>query len=371
MNVPFVDLHRQYLRYKDELDAAMARIIAETAFISGPYAQKFEEEFAAWLGIEHVIGCANGTDALEIMLDALGVGPGDEVLVPAMTWISTAEAVGTRGAKAVFIDIDDTATMDPNLIEPAITERTKGIIPVHLYGCPADMPRIMDIAKRRGLFVLEDCAQSHGATIDGKKVGTWGHAATFSFYPGKNLGAYGDAGGMATNDAALAEKARMIANHGQPKKHTHLIEGRNSRLDGLQAAILSVKLPHLDSWNDQRKALAHLYDQNLKESVFELLERPSNRDCVHHLYVIQYSNRDHLSEFLSHNGVHTAVHYPNALPQMPCYESATAPTDVYSKSLRISHKCLSLPMFPELTEEEVYSVIDSLKKFELQKLRAK
>ena len=361
MNVPFVDLHRQYLRYKDELDAAMASVIAETAFISGPYAQKFEEEFAAWLGIEHIIGCANGTDALEIMLDALGVGPGDEVLVPAMTWISTAEAVGTRGAKAIFIDIDDTATMDPDLIEPAITERTKGIIPVHLYGCPADMPRIMDIAQRRGLFVLEDCAQSHGAAINGKKVGTWGHAATFSFYPGKNLGAYGDAGGMATHDAALSEKARVIANHGQPKKHTHLIEGRNSRLDGLQAAILSVKLRHLDTWTAERQAHAAAYDTALTGSGLTLTSRPSNRCSVHHLYVVQHEDRNGLAQHLSNVGIQTAVHYPNALPTMPCYGEWNAHAEhTHPKAVRLGREALSIPMFPELTTDERAHVIGQL-----------
>ncbi|MDA9863786.1 DegT/DnrJ/EryC1/StrS family aminotransferase [Flavobacteriales bacterium] len=361
MNVPFVDLHRQYLRYKDELDAAMARVITETAFISGSYAQKFEEEFAAWLGVKHVIGCANGTDALEIMLDALEVGPGDEVLVPAMTWISTAEAVGTRGAKAIFIDIDDTATMDPDLIEPAITERTKGIIPVHLYGCPADMPRIMGIAKRRGLFVLEDCAQAHGARIDGKKVGTWGHAATFSFYPGKNLGAYGDAGGMASNDAALAEKARIIANHGQPKKHTHLIEGRNSRLDGLQAAILSVKLRYLDTWSGERQTHAAAYDAAFANSGLRLTLRPENRTSVHHLYVVQHPQREQLAHSLKQIGIQTAVHYPHALPTMPCYGTWNADANnTHPNAVRIGKEALSIPMFPELTPEERGYVIQQL-----------
>ena len=363
MNVPFVDLHRQYLRYKDELDAAMVRVIAETAFISGPYAQKFEEEFAAWLGIEHVIGCANGTDAIEIMLDALGVGSGDEVLVPAMTWISTAEAVGTRGAKPVFIDVDDSATMDARLIEGAITNRTKGIIPVHLYGCPADMPRIMSIAEQHGLFVLEDCAQAHGATIGGKKVGTWGHAATFSFYPGKNLGAYGDAGGMATNDTQLAEQARMIANHGQPKKHTHLIEGRNSRLDGLQAAILSVKLQYLDTWSAKRQAHASAYDKALTGTELTLTSRPANRSSVHHLYVVQHEHRDGLAQHLSEAGIQTAVHYPNALPTMPCYGDWNAHAEhTHPKALALGRCALSIPMFPELTEAERQHVIDTLLK---------
>ena len=363
MNVPFVDLHRQYLRYKEQLDAAIAQVIEKTAFINGPYARAFEGSFANWLGADYVVGCANGTDALEIMLDALGVGPGDEVLVPAMTWISTAEAVGTRGAKPVFIDVDDSATMDADLIEEAITNRTKGIIPVHLYGCPADMPRIMSIAEQHGLFVLEDCAQAHGATIDGKKVGTWGHAATFSFYPGKNLGAYGDAGGMATNDAKLAEQARIIANHGQPKKHTHLIEGRNSRLDGLQAAVLSVKLQYLDTWSEERQAHAAAYDAALAGSGMTLTSRPANRSSVHHLYVVQHEDRDGLAQHLSEEGIQTAVHYPNALPTMPCYSKWNASAaQTHPRALALGQRALSIPMFPELTVEERQHVIDTLLK---------
>lgn len=365
MKVPFVDLHRQYLRYKAELDEAMANVIQKTAFISGPYARRFEEEFAAWLGVSHVVGCANGTDALEIMLDAFGVGPGDEVLVPAMTWISTAEAVGTRGAKPVFVDVDATGTIDPDLIVPAITQRTKGIIPVHLYGCPADMPRIMAIAGEHGLFVLEDCAQAHGATIHDKKVGTWGHAATFSFYPGKNLGAYGDAGGMATNDAGLAEQARIIANHGQPKKHTHLIEGRNSRLDGLQAAVLSIKLKHLDLWSEERQAHAAAYDKALASAKVTLLKRPLNRNSVYHLYVVQHENRDELAQFLADAGVQTAVHYPNALPTMSCYgEWNAAAEETHPRALALGRSVLSIPMFPELTQEEIQHVIDAIVRFD-------
>jgi len=361
MTVPFVDLHRQYLRHQSELDAAMASVISETAFISGRYAAQFEADFANWLGVDHVIGCANGTDAIEILLDAFGVGPGDEILVPAMTWISTAEAVGTRGAKPVFVDVDETWTMDPAGIAERITERTKGIIPVHLYGCPADMPRIMAIAEQHGLFVLEDCAQAHGATIQGQKIGTWGHAATFSFYPGKNLGAYGDAGGMVTNDAALAEKARMIANHGQPRKHTHLLQGRNSRLDGLQAAILSVKLRHLDTWTSERQAHAAAYDLTLADSGLRLPIRPEGRTSVHHLFVVEHDNRDALREKLASKGIQTAIHYPHALPTMPCYAEWNAgATTEFPVATAMANRIVSLPMFPELTQAERDHVVQNL-----------
>lgn len=363
MTVPFVDLHRQYLRHQAELDAAMTQVISETAFISGRYAAQFEADFAQWLGVQHVIGCANGTDAIEILLDAFGVGPGDEVIVPAMTWISTAEAVGTRGAKPVFVDVDETWTMNPARIAERITDRTKGIIPVHLYGCPADMQGIMVIAEQHGLFVLEDCAQAHGATIDGQKIGTWGHAATFSFYPGKNLGAYGDAGGMATNDEALAAKARMIANHGQPKKHTHLLEGRNSRLDGLQGAILSVKLRHLHLWTRERQAHAAAYDAGLADSGLRLPIRPHGRTSVHHLYVVEHNDRNALRERLASEGIHTAIHYPHALPTMPCYGewNASAEED-FPVATAMSSRIVSLPMFPELTPDERDHVIQNLLK---------
>ncbi len=362
MTVPFVDLHRQYLRHQAELDAAIAKVISETAFIGGRYADQFEADFAQWLGVEHVIGCANGTDAIEILLDAFGVGPGDEVIVPAMTWVSTAEAVGTRGARPIFVDVNETKTMDPERIAERITARTKGIIPVHLYGCPADMPRIMGIAEQHSLFVLEDCAQAHGATIKGQKIGTWGHAATFSFYPGKNLGAYGDAGGMVTNDNALATKARMIANHGQPKKHTHLLEGRNSRLDGLQGAILSVKLRHLDMWTAERQAHAAAYDVGLASAGLRLPVRPDRRTSVHHLYVIEHDDRDALREQLAAEGIQTAIHYPHALPTMPCYGewNASARED-FPIATAMSDRIVSIPMFPELTEAERDHVIDNLK----------
>jgi len=363
MTVPFVDLHRQYLRHKAELDQAMAEVIAKTAFISGAYAAQFESDFASWLGVEHVIACANGTDSLEILLDTFGVGLGDEVIVPAMTWISTAEAVGTRGAKPVFVDVDETWTMNPDLIEERITERTKGIIPVHLYGCPADMPRIMAIAEKHGLFVLEDCAQAHGATINGQKIGTWGHAASFSFYPGKNLGAFGDAGGMATNDEDLATKARMIANHGQPKKHTHLLEGRNSRMDGLHGAILSVKLRHLDMWTAERQEHAAAYDTGLADSGLRLPVRPTGRTSVHHLYVVEHDQRDTLREQLGESGIQTAIHYPHALPTMPCYSEWNAQAnEEFPVATAMADRILSLPMFPELSTAERMHVIGCLNK---------
>ena len=356
MNIPFVDLHRQYLRIKEEIDAAIAGVIHDSAYIGGRRVSQFEREFAEWLGLEHVVACANGTDSIEILLDAFGVGPGDEVIVPALSWISTAEAVGTRGATPVFVDIDATYCIDATKIEAKITTRTKGIIPVHLYGCPANMPTIMAIAERHSLFVLEDCAQAHGAMINGQKVGTIGHAASFSFYPGKNLGAYGDAGGVATNDAEIARKVRMIANHGQPQKHTHLIEGRNSRMDGMHAAVLSVKLRHLDQWTDERIEAAARYHELLADSALTLPHTPEGFKHVFHLYVVQSEDRDGLAKKLGAAGVSTAIHYPTPMPAMPCYGPLHTPASDYAAAATACQRILSLPMFGEIREEELIHI---------------
>ena len=255
MKVPFVDLKAQYASIKDEIDAAVLKVMGETAFVAGRYASAFEDEFAAYIGAEHCIAVANGTDAIEIGLQAARIGPGDEVIVPANTFIATAEGVSNIGATPVFVDIDpETYLLDVSKIEEKITPKTKAIIAVHLYGLPAEMNGIMEIARRNGLKVLEDCAQAHGATCKGQKVGTFADVATFSFYPSKNLGAFGDAGALVTNDTDTAERARLIANHGQISKNRHTIIGRNSRMDGIQAAVLSVKLGRLDGWLENRRS---------------------------------------------------------------------------------------------------------------------
>lgn len=357
MKIPFVDLHRQYLRIKDEIDAAIASVIQDSAYIGGQRVKQFEAEFASWLGIDHVIACANGTDSIEILLDALGVGPGDEVIVPALSWISTAEAVGTRGATPVFVDIDHTYCIDPEKIEGKITPRTKGIIPVHLYGCPCNMTRIMGIAHAHSLFVLEDCAQAHGAEHKGRKVGTFGDCASFSFYPGKNLGAYGDAGAMVTNRADLADQARMVANHGQPQKHTHLIEGRNSRMDGMHAAVLSVKLKQLDWWTDERIVAAQAYTELLKGSNLALPQIPEGDKHVFHLYVVQSDDRNGLAHSLAEEGIATAIHYPVPLPLLDCYNHLSYQTADIPKAFSACRRILSLPMFAEITEEMIQFVV--------------
>ena len=357
MKIPFVDLHRQYLRIKDEIDSAMTAVIADSAYIGGARVKQFEVEFADWLGVDFMVACANGTDSIEILLDALGVGAGDEVIVPALSWISTAEAVGTRGATPVFVDIDDTYCINPSLIKAKITPRTKGIIPVHLYGCPANMPVIMDIAQRHKLFVLEDCAQAHGAEVAGQKVGTFGDCASFSFYPGKNLGAYGDAGCMVTNRSDIAEKVRIIANHGQPQKHTHVLEGRNSRMDGIHAAVLSVKLKHLNTWTDERIAVAARYNELLaNHSSLTLPRTHENCKHVYHLYVVQTAERNALQTHLTANGVGNAIHYPTSLPAMDCYQHLNTPVSDYPLAAAACKRILSLPMFGELKHTEVQKI---------------
>ena len=363
VKVPFVDLQAQYQALKTEIDSAIAQVIADTAFISGKYARKFEEEFAEWLGISHCISCGNGTDAIEIMLQACGIQAGDEVLVPACSWIATSEAVSSIGAIPVFVDIDPRYyTLDPGLIEAKLTPKTRAIIPVHLYGLAADMSAIMDLAKQHRLMVIEDCAQAHGATWDGQKVGTFGHAATFSFYPGKNLGAYGDAGCMVTSDEHIAQTARMIANHGQipGKKHTHLREGRNSRLDGIQGAILSAKLPHLDEWTALRQQHARAYREVLDSISHVLPQVPEAATHVYHLFVIQLDNRDSLREQLKNAGIQTGIHYPTPLPFLDAYAHLHAQPSDFPAAYPAKFRILSLPMYAELTQEMIHYVARNL-----------
>ena len=363
MNVPFVDLKAQYQRYKSEIDSAIAQVIDQTAFISGKHAAAFEGNFSDYTGVSNTIACANGTDSLEIILNVLGVGPGDEVIVPAISWISTSEAVGTRGATPVFVDIDETYTIDPTKIEAAITDKTRGIIPVHLYGCPANMPAIMTIAEKHDLFVFEDCAQSHGAEYNDQRIATFGTAASFSFYPGKNLGAYGDAGAMTTESEEIATKARMIANHGQKAKHEHFMEGRNSRMDGIHAAILNVKIPHIETWTEQRIGHAKKYCELIDTSKFTVPFIPENTRHVYHLFVIQTDKRDEVMNHLKENNIQCAIHYPTPLPFLPCYDHLGHQEADFPVAVAASKRILSLPMYPEMKEEHIAYVADTLNKF--------
>ena len=363
MKIPFADLYAQYLSIKKDIDGAIETTIRNSAYIGGQAIKDFEAAFAAYLGIDHVIACGNGTDSIEILLKTYGIKEGDEVIVPAISWISTSEAVSSIGATPVFVDIEkDYFTMDISLLEKAITGKTKAIIPVHLYGQPADMPAIMKIAGAHNLVVIEDCAQAHGAKIAGRTVGTIGHASSFSFYPGKNLGAYGDAGCMATNDPAIAEKARMISQHGQKGKHNHLMEGRNSRLDGLQAAILLAKLPYLEQWTEARIANTRKYDTLLRNTGVVIPPTRANARHVFHLYVIRAGDRDRLQKDLTGAGIETAIHYPTALPFLPCYQHRNFAPDDFPVSLSCQSSILSLPLFPELQDSAIEYVCAAIKK---------
>jgi dTDP-4-amino-4,6-dideoxygalactose transaminase len=365
MTIPFVDLHAQYLTIKQDIDKGIQTVIDETSFIGGPSIKAFERDFASLLGVKHCIGVANGTDAIYITLKMLGVGPGDEVITTAASWISTSETISQTGAKPVFVDIDpETFTIDAQLIKSKITAKTKAIIPVHLYGHSAEIRIIQAICKENNLYLIEDCAQSHLSEDDGKYVGTFGDAATFSFYPGKNLGAYGDAGAVITNDDRLAEKLRMYANHGALKKHQHQIEGINSRLDTIQASILAAKLPHLKKWTQQRIDNAAKYTSRLQG--VEGLKVPTvRRGTLHsfHLYVVRTEKRDALKDFIEKRGVQTAIHYPTALPNLPAYQYLNHTKEDFPIASRYQNEILSLPMFPELSDEQIDYVCSTIKDF--------
>jgi len=361
VRIPLCDLQAQYLTIKPQVDAAIAQVIGETSFIGGRFVREFERAFAADYGVKHCIPVANGTDAIYIVLKMLGIGAGDEVITTAHTWIATGETVSQTGARPVFVDVDDYFTIDVEQIEAAITPRTKAIIPVHLFGQPADMTRVMNIAAKHGLQVIEDCAQAHYATWQGRRVGTFGRAATFSFYPGKNLGAYGDAGAILTNDDELALTMRMFANHGALQKHHHVMEGINSRLDSMQAAILSVKLPHIHDWTRARQQVAAWYDAALSD--VPGVERPRVRDAaqhVYHLYVIKVDRREELMAALSAKGIETAVHYPVPLPAMEAYRYLAATQRPVPRALENAGRILSLPIYPELSREAVQHVAQAI-----------
>jgi dTDP-4-amino-4,6-dideoxygalactose transaminase len=364
-SVPLANLYAQYLSIKAEIDGALAEVIRTSAFIRGPFVEAFEREFAAACGLKHAVSCANGTDSLYIAMRALGVKSGDEVIVPAHSWISTSATVTQAGGSVVFCDTDEqSSTIDPALIEALITPRTVGIIPVHLFGQPADMDPIMRIAARHGLWVIEDCAQAHLARYHGQLVGAFGVVASFSFYPGKNLGAMGDAGALLTNDAALAERMAMFARHGGLVKGDHRIEGFNSRLDGLQAAVLSVKLRHLARWTARRREIAHDYRRMLGDiEGVTLPKEASGREHVYHLYVVQHERRDQLAGHLAQRGIQTAVNYPTALPFLPAYRRlGHAPAD-FPVAYRHQSRILSLPMFPEMSAEQMGAVAAALRAF--------
>ena len=363
--IPLVDLSTQYQAHQAEFDAAISRCVASTSFIGGSDHRAFAEEFANFCGGGHVALCGNGTDALYLALvEILGQGDGtSEVITVSHTFIATSEAITLAGYRPVFVDIDpDTCVMDISGVEKAINPLTRAILPVHLYGQMVSMDRLISIAQRHNLPVIEDAAQAHGATWQGKGPGQWGDAACFSFYPGKNLGAWGDGGAVFTRNQDLANRIRMRANHGRAAKYEHFFEGTNSRLDGLQAAILRVKLRYLEESNQTRRQIASWYDQGL-ESVPQV-QKPVTRpeaEHVFHLYVIQIDNRDRILEHLQHSGIGAGVHYPIPLHQQPAYTYLGLAPDSLPTTHTVAQRVLSLPIYPEMTKSQVEIVVHALK----------
>lgn len=365
MRVEFVDLKAQYRTLQAEMDAAIAGVIENTQFVGGAQVQSFEQEFAELIGARDCISCANGTDSLYIIMKMLGIGPGDEVITAANSWISSSETITQAGAKPVFADVDPRYyTMDPRDVAAKITPQTRAILPVHLYGQACDMDALKALCQEHGLHLIEDCAQAHLAEYKGQRVGTFGQAGSFSFYPGKNLGAYGDAGGIVTCQAELGRDCRMYARHGALVKHDHQMEGINSRMDGIQAAVLRVKMPHLEEWTCRRIENARAYDR-LLEGVSEVAAPAVRSDSrhVYHLYVIRASRRDELQKFLGSKGIQTGLHYPCPLPLLPCYRHMGHTPDDFPVASQLGQEILSLPMFAELSQAEIEYVAACIREF--------
>lgn len=357
--IPLVDLKAQAQSLDGELKAALHGVLERCDFILGGAVSEFETAFAHWLNAKHAVGVASGLDALMLALMALDIGPGDEVLVPANTFIATALAASRAGARPVFVDCDpDTYNIDVERLESAITKQTRAILPVHLTGQPADMGPLMDIAARHGLEVIEDAAQAHGARYRGQRCGTIGRAGCFSFYPGKNLGGFGDGGLVTTNDADLAERLRCLRNYGQQEKYHHLVAGTNSRLDTIQAAVLNVKLPHLDGWNEARARHAACYREQLA-GVGDVVFPTTLPDVthVHHLFMIETADRDGLLNHLKARGIQAGIHYPVPVHLQPAYANLGYRVGDFPVAERLAARILSLPMYPELRGEQIDRVV--------------
>jgi len=361
VKIPFVDLKAQYNSIKEEIDQSIQNVIQKAAFINGEYVQSFEKTFSEYIGVKHCTSVGNGTDALFIALKSLDIGEGSEVITAANSFIATSEAITRAGAKVIFIDCDkDTYNIDINKVEEVITKNTKAIIPVHLYGHPCDMSPILKLSKKHNLYLIEDAAQAHGAKYKNQNVGTFGDIACFSFYPGKNLGAYGDGGAIVTNKEQLAMKARMYANHGRREKYEHEFEGINSRLDGLQAAILEVKLKYLEKWTERRISIARKYNEEFKGVVVTPKTIPNTRH-VYHLYVIQVKNRHRVRSFLNAKGISTGIHYPLPLPFQKAYKYIGYDKEDFPVAYALKNKILSIPIHADMTKEHVEYVLFNVK----------
>lgn len=365
MKIPFVDLRKQYNTIATEITKAIKNVIEDTTFVNGKYVQNFEENFARFCDAKYSIGVGNGTDALFISLKSFGIGEGDEVIVPANSFIATSEAVTMAGAKVVFADCDATTyNIDTRLLEKKITNKTKAIIPVHLYGQPADMEALVFLANKYALKIIQDCAQAHGATINNQSLIRFGDVLCYSFYPGKNLGAYGDAGAIVTNEKEIAEKCKMFANHGRISKYDHEFEGINSRMDGIQGAVLDVKLRYLNEWTEKRIVAAELYS-HLLDGLPGIVTPAINKKYrhVYHLYVIRTERREELRAVLQRNGAATGIHYPIALPNLKAYRYLKHSPDDFPVATSCQNKILSLPIFPEISQNQIEFVCEKIRGF--------
>jgi dTDP-4-amino-4,6-dideoxygalactose transaminase len=368
--VPYVDLQAQYESIRTEVLTALEEICESSRFAQGPATSDFEARFAAYCGVDHCVSVNSGTSGLHLALRCLNIGPGDEVITVSMTFIATAWAISYVGATPVFVDIDPLRrTMDPDKLEAVITPRTKAIIPVHLYGMPAAMDRIMAVAERHALSVIEDAAQAHGAQYCGKRVGQFGKIACFSFYPSKNLGAYGEGGALITIDAGIAQRARSLRDHAQTQKYLHDEIGYNYRMDSFQAAVLSIKLKHLDDWNTARIERARYYTELLKHSSYKLPAHLSDSECVWHCYVIETPERDRVRSALQDAGIQTAVHYPVPVHLQKPYAHLSYRSGDLPVTEALCERCLSLPIYPELSKEKISRVASALLDLEQKKSR--
>jgi dTDP-4-amino-4,6-dideoxygalactose transaminase len=359
--IPFVDLQAQYKSIKSEVDKAIARVLDNTSFILGREVEAFEAAFAEYVGARFCVGVNSGTAAIQLALMACELTTGDEVIVPANTFFASAEAVSTAGATPVFVDADPVSyNIDVTRIEAALTERTRVIMPVHLYGQAADLDPIFELAERRNLIVIEDAAQAHGSRYKGKRVGALARAGCFSFYPGKNLGAYGEGGAVVTNDEAVARRVRLLRDHGSERKYHHEIVGYNFRLEGIQGAVLGVKLPHLDKWNALRREHAARYGELLSGTQLSLPGEMPYAEHIYHLYVVQTDEREALQQKLTEAGVQTGIHYPIPIHLQPAYASLGYKAGDFAEAERQASRVLSLPMFPELTEEQIMYVAEAI-----------
>lgn len=364
MKIEFVDLYSQYLSIKKDIDGAINKTLSNASFIGGEEVNNFEKNFCELNSVRNCISVANGTDSLFIIMKMLGIGEGDEVITSAYSWISSAETIVQTGATPVFVDIDEYFTIDANKLEAKITKNTKAVLVVHIHGQVCDMEQIQKICNEKNIKIIEDCAQSHFSEFNKTYVGKIGIAGSFSFYPGKNLGAYGDAGCIITNDDDLAEKCRMYARHGGLKKHEHVMCGINSRMDTIQAGILNVKLKHILNWTEKRKNVASWYNSLLANTKgIKLPKVRNNTSHSYHLYVILADDRDLLQEYLSSNSISTALHYPKALPNLPAFEFLKIDKNDFQLATSNEGKLLSLPIYPELTYESVEFICTKIKEF--------